>query len=179
MSSTETEADVAPDEPDTQAPEADPRPFRERVAEGGAQVIAFKLGGELHACDVRLVAEVVARRAVHRLPDMPPRLLGVLRLRDELIPVLDVAPLLEMALEETERPAVLVVPFGEARIGVAADAADEVVSVPAEAFRPAPHTGAERDAYVVGLARLEGRLVNLIDLAEILRAQATPNGEER
>lgn len=169
MSSTETETPA----------ETDTRPFRERVADGGAQVIAFRLGGELHACDITLVEEVVTRRRVHPLPDMPPRLLGVLRLREELIPVLDLSPLLDMSLGEGERPAVLVVPFGESRIGVAADAADEVMTVPAEAFRPAPHTGGDRDHYVVGLARLEGRLVNLIDLAEMLRAQATLNGDER
>ncbi|HKP76832.1 MAG TPA: hypothetical protein VJT67_14980 [Longimicrobiaceae bacterium] len=36
------------------------RPFRERVAEDEAQVIAFQLGGELHACDIHLVEEVHA-----------------------------------------------------------------------------------------------------------------------
>ena len=148
------------------------RPFRERVAEDEAQVIAFRLGGELHACDIQLVEEVVTRRRIHRLPDMPPRLLGMLRLRGELVPVLDVAPLLDLALG-TEPPAILVVALGESRLGVAVDAAQDVVALTPADYRPAPHTGGERDEYVVGVARVDGRLVSLIDLAEMLREVTT------
>ncbi len=159
-------------------PASDALPFRERVGREEVQGIAFRLGGELHACDVALVEEVVTRRAVHRLPDMPPRLLGMLRLRGELVPVLDLAPLLELKLE-AERPAILVVAFGEARVGVATDAAEEVLPFAAEGVIAPPHTGGERDHYVLGLARVEGRLVNLIDLAEMLRSQATLSGDDR
>ncbi len=147
------------------------RPFRERVAEDEAQVIAFRLGGELHACDVQLVEEVVTKRKVHRLPDMPPRLLGMLRLRGELVPVVDVAPLLELRLE-AEQPAILVMAVGDVRVGVAVDAAHEVVTLSPAEYRPAPLTGAERDQFVVGVARVEGKLVSLLDLGEMLREQA-------
>jgi len=144
------------------------RPFRERVAEDEAQVIAFHLGGELHACDIQLVEEVVTRRRVHRLPDMPPRLMGMLRLRGELVPVLDVAPLLDLELR-AEQPAILVVGMGEARLGVAVDAAQDVVALTPADYRPAPLTGGDRDQFVVGVARLDGKLVSLVDLAEMLR----------
>jgi purine-binding chemotaxis protein CheW len=144
------------------------RPFRERVAEDEAQVIAFRLGGELHACDIQLVEEVVTRRRVHRLPDMPPRLMGMLRLRGELVPVLDVAPLLDLELR-AEQPAILVVGMGDARLGVAVDAAQDVVALTPADYRPAPLTGGDRDQFVVGVVRLDGKLVSLVDLAEMLR----------
>lgn len=146
------------------------RPFRERVAEDEAQVIAFRIGGEVHACDIQLVEEVVTRRRVHPLPDMPPRLLGMLRLRGDLVPVLDVAPLLELELQ-AEVPAILVVAVGDSRLGVAVDATHEVVSLSPADYRPAPHGGADRDRYVAGVARVNGALVNLVDLAEMLREQ--------
>jgi purine-binding chemotaxis protein CheW len=135
----------------------------------GAQAVAFRLGGELHGCDIRLVEEVVVKRDIHPLPDMPPHLLGVLMLRGEMVPVMDVAPALGLALDRTRAPAILVVGMGEARVGVAAETVSEVLEVPADAIRPAPHTGGDRDAYVLGVARLGIGLVNLIDLAEILR----------
>jgi chemotaxis signal transduction protein len=147
------------------------RPFRERVAEDEAQVIAFRIGGELHACDVQLVEEVVTKRRVHPLPDMPPRLLGVLRLRGELVPVVDVAPLLDLRLE-AEQPAILVTVMGDVRVGVAVDAAHEVVTLSPAEYRPAPLSGGERDQFVAGLARIDGKLVNLLDLGEMLRDQA-------
>jgi purine-binding chemotaxis protein CheW len=146
------------------------RPFRERVAEDEAQVIAFRIGGEMHACDVQLVEEIVTKRKVHRLPDMPPRLLGMLRLRGELVPVVDVAPLLDLRLT-AQQPAILVARVGEVRVGVAVDAAEEVVTLTPAEYRPAPLTGAERDQFVVGVARIDGALVSLLDLGELLREQ--------
>jgi purine-binding chemotaxis protein CheW len=144
--------------------------FRDRVERGDAvQVVAFHLGGELHGCDISLVEEVLKRARVHPLPDMPPEMPGVVLLRGELLPVLDVAPALGLAAAGDERRALLVVGVGEVRFGVLADRLDEVREIAAEALRPAPYTGSERDRYVVAVARLEGGLVNLIDLAEILR----------
>lgn len=158
--------------PDANAPAAG-LDFRALLDGGrGARAVAFRLGGELHGCDIRLVEEVVTRRAVHPLPDVPSHVLGMLLLRGEMVPVLDVAPALGLALG-APAPAVLVVGMGDARVGVAAEAVHEVLEVPADAVRPAPHTGGDRDAYVVGVARLEIGLVNLIDLAEILRERTT------
>ena len=155
--------------------------FRALLArEEGAQVVAFRLGGELHGCDIRLVEEVVTRRPIHPLPDVPPHLLGVLMLRGEMVPVTDVAPALGLALQGGKTPPILVLTLGEGRLGVAVDAVHEVLEVPAECVRPAPHTGGDRDAYVVCVARLPGDgLVTLIDLAEILSERTTLDNAER
>lgn len=151
--------------------------FRERAAAGeGVQVIAFRIGGELQACDILLVQEVVTKSAIHPLPDMPEHLLGVLRLRGELVPVLDVAPALELKLE-AGRHAVLVTEVEGGRVGVAAEAVHEVMTVPPGAFREAPLAGG--GGYLVGVARVDAQLVNLIDLAEILRDQATLSHGEK
>lgn len=161
--------------PDASAPAAHPElDFRALLERGeGAQAVAFRLGGELHGCDIRLVEEVVTKRQIHPLPDVPPHLLGMLLLRGEMVPVMDIAPALGLALAAGKAPSILVIGIGDARIGVAAEAVHEVLEVPGDAIRPAPHTGGDRDAYVLGVARLEIGLVNLIDLAEILRERTT------
>ncbi len=147
--------------------------FRALLARGeGAQVVAFRMGGELHGCDIRLVEEVVTRQRIHPLPDVPPHLLGMILLRGEMVPVVDVSAALGLSLSPGGARPILVTGLGGARVGVAADAVHEVMEVPAEALRPAPHAG-DRDAYVVGVARLAPGLVTLIDLAELLRERTT------
>jgi chemotaxis signal transduction protein len=154
--------------------------FRTLIDRGeGAQAVVFRLGGELHGCDIRLVEEVVTKRTIQPLPDMPPTLLGVLMLRGEMVPVMDVSAALSVTLDAARTPSILVVTMGEGRVGVAVDAVHEVVDVPAECVRPAPHTGGDRDAYVVCVARMEDRLVTLIDLAEILGERTTLDSAER
>ncbi|HEU0301032.1 MAG TPA: chemotaxis protein CheW [Longimicrobium sp.] len=145
----------------------------------GAQAVAFRLGGELHGCDIRLVEEVVTKRTIHPLPDVPPHVLGVLMLRGEMVPVMDVSAALGLALARDRPPAILVVGMGGGRVGVAVESVHEVLEVPADSVRPAPHTGGDRDAYVVGVARLDAGLVNLIDLAEILRERTTLDNAEQ
>jgi purine-binding chemotaxis protein CheW len=152
------------------APSAHERGFRARIAADLAvQAIAFEIAGEMHACDVLLVEEVVTRLRIHPLPDMPPRLLGVVRLRGDLVPVIDVAPLLSLALGAGP-PNVLVVESEGLRVGVAADFVHDVITLPPGSYRAAP--GA--DAFVAAVARVEGRLYTLVDLAEILREQTLP-----
>ena len=79
----------------------------------------------------------------------------MLLLRGEMVPVMDVAPALGLALPDGGAAGHPGVGMGEARIGVAAEAVHEVLDVPADSIRPAPHTGGDRDAYVLGVARLE------------------------
>jgi purine-binding chemotaxis protein CheW len=149
-------------------------PFRERItAIAGAQVISFTMGGEVFACDVMLVQEVVTRRQVHPLPDMPPRLLGMIRLREELVPVIDVAPMLDLRLADASHRTLLIVESEDRWMGVATDGVSEVLHLSATAFRPAAVSGRDRDEYVLGVTRVEGMVVTLIDLAEMLRDQTT------
>lgn len=130
--------------------------------------VVFRIGRELHACDVRLVEEVVTGQRVYPLPDVPRPLLGVVRLRGALVPVLDLAPGMGLRLEETATPDVLVLDAGERRIGVAVDEAREVTAFPASAVRPAPSRGAEQEENVLGVARAGDALVTILDLAAVL-----------
>lgn len=161
------------------APASAAEGFRRRIERGGSvQVVAFHLGGELHGCDIALVEEVVTRQRIHPLPDVPPEMLGVILLRGEMLPVLDLGPALGVPASREDRRAVLVVGLGGSRAGVAVDRMEEVLDVPADSVRPAPHTGGDRDPFVAGVARLDAGLVNLIDLAELLRERTTPERRE-
>jgi purine-binding chemotaxis protein CheW len=145
--------------------------FRERIAADlPVQAIAFQIAGEMHACDVLLVEEVVTKHRIHPLPDMPPRLLGVIRLRGDLVPVIDVAPLLALSLAPDVAPSVLVVESEGLRVGLAADFVHDVIALPPGSYHPAPGG----DAFVAAVARVDGTLYTLLDLAEILREQTTP-----
>lgn len=134
--------------------------------EAWVRMVVFRLGGELHACDVRRVEEVVEGARVHPLPDIPPPVLGVIRLRGALLPVLDVAPALGLRLEAGGAPAVLVVERGDDRVGVAVDEVREVATLPASAIQAAPLR--EDEEHVTGVARLGGMLVALLDLAQLI-----------
>lgn len=136
------------------------------------KVVAFVLGGELHALPVGAVDEVVERAEIHPLPRSARSLLGILRLRGELMPVFDVAPALGLELRAGAESVVVVVrtPAGAA-FGIAADAADEVLTL-AELYPP-PAGGGEIDRILKGVGRAAGRLVTVLDPAGLAQGHST------
>lgn len=145
--------------------------WRERVAANdGVQLLHFALGQGSYACDVDLVEEVVFHARVHPLPDMPPALLGVLRTRGELIPVLDVSSSLAEQ-RGSGGAATLIVELDSHRVGVAVDDVHDVIHVAAGALRPPPVPDAHTP--VVAVAPQPGGVITIVDLAEMLRDRTT------
>jgi chemotaxis signal transduction protein len=139
----------------------------------GVRVVVAELGGELHGFEIGLVEEVVAHATIHPLPDVPASVLGVTFLRGEPIPVIDISDALGLARLVPAGGALLIVGLGRTRAAIAVDRPGEVREIPAEAVLAAPHGQGERERYLLGVARLDEGLVNLIDLAELLRERAT------
>jgi purine-binding chemotaxis protein CheW len=144
------------------------------AAGGGAaeRVVSFLLGGELHALPVAAVEEVVEGAVIHPLPRAGRSLLGILRLRGELLPVFDLAPLLGLALRpEAERVVLVVRRAGGGAFGIAADAADELLTL--SALYPAPAASPEVDRLLRGIGRASGRLVTVLDPEAIVQGHST------
>jgi purine-binding chemotaxis protein CheW len=139
------------------------------VPEGapGIRVVTFRIGGEVHGVAVEEVEEVVEDAQIHALPRGGRALLGILRLRGELIPVFDLAPALGLAPQQAAGRMVLVLRGAEhGPFGVAADGAEEVITL-GELF-PAPAGGGELERLLRGVGREGGKLVTVLDPAGIV-----------
>lgn len=135
------------------------------MGERELEMLVFLVAGERVAVELAAVEEVVLPERLHPLPDTPPELIGMLRLRGELIPVIDLA--VAFALPATSAAAeVVLLRCGERCVGVAVEALAGVASYPAAAVRPSPW---ERHAEpVLGVAGSGASLVTVIDPQRIL-----------
>ncbi|MDQ3557099.1 MAG: chemotaxis protein CheW [Gemmatimonadota bacterium] len=132
------------------------------------RVIAFWLGGERFALALDQVEEVLTPRRVHPLPDPHPPLAGIVPLRGEMLPVLDVAPLLGLPPRPHADGDVIAVGWGAARVGVIVDGVPDALSIPAGALRPPLAAGAAPPAWLLGVARIGDELVTLLDVQALL-----------
>lgn len=154
-------------------------PLRERLVTGEPlQLVALRLAGELYACDVMAVEEVVTGERIHRLPDMPVEVLGVLSLRGSLIPVVDLASRLGLKPITVAVPSILVLRTGSVRIGVAAEDVSEVLAVEPAQVRAAPGSARDRETYILGVARMGDVILSLIDPVEILAEDTRSTTQE-
>lgn len=148
-----------------------PQRFRDRTRArvGSAELLVFRVAGELFAVELSAVEEAMDCPASHALPEMPPSMLGVFMLRQA--PVALYAPNSLLGLEPHESQTVLVFRPGAGgrRTALAIDDVDDVLVLDLATLRDAPGTDAA-DGILVGVARRGRDLVGVLDAEALLAA---------
>jgi purine-binding chemotaxis protein CheW len=147
-------------------------PAREekKAIEAQEHLVTFYLAKEEYAVDVRLVQEIIRVTEITPVPRAPASIKGVINLRGRIIPVVDLRTRLSLGQVEATRLArVVVVKLRERLVGLLVDGVSQVLKVPISTIEPAPEEVVEIDAnYIRGVAKLEKRLIILVDLPKIL-----------
>jgi len=143
----------------------------------------FEVGGRPIAIDVAQLREVVRFRAATPLPGAPTQIEGVIDLRGTLVPVVDLGRLLGgERLCPGPRSRIAVAEIDGLAIGLAVDAALEILSVEATALGDPPalavHSGCEATRAIVrrpGASPLA--ILSLEHVVETLYRAALPTAE--
>jgi purine-binding chemotaxis protein CheW len=139
----------------------------EATTEG--MVVTFGLDGETFAVSVDCVDEIIDPLPVTRVPSADPFAPGLVNVRGQILPVLDLRRRLGMASAETttaSRVLVLDVAVGDehTKVAVPADSVDEIVETDPEEIEAAPRLGLRYPPeYIRGVAKKDGALVIIIN----------------
>ena len=132
------------------------------------QFLTFRLGAEVYAIDVASTREVIDFANITPLPKTPEWIRGVVNLRGNVIPVLDLKLRLGIGVtERTKNTCILILELlleGEPLVlGIVADAVQEVLEIDAAQIAPPPRPTAKAStAYIRGMGRrAEGMLIIL------------------
>jgi len=171
-------APKAPEEPASRSHNisffAAPAREEKKVVEATEHLVTFFLADEEYAVDVRLVQEIIRVSEITQIPRAPAFIKGVINLRGRIIPVVDLKRKLNLGdVEETRQARIVVVKIRERLLGLLVDGASQVLKVPVSTIEPPPEEVVEIDAnYIRGVAKLEKRLIILMDLQKILASEA-------
>ena len=143
------------------------------VRQAERQLVVFEMGGESYAVEIGVVREIIRMQQITRVPSVSSSLEGVINLRGKLIAVVDLRKRLGIeAAEETRESRIIVIDVEGEDMGAMVDAVTEVIRLPANAVESQTELVAAADAqYVEGIAKLEERLVVLLDVKRILAAE--------
>jgi purine-binding chemotaxis protein CheW len=141
-----------------------------------AQYLTFKLDQELYALEIGKVREVLEFSSVTRVPRMPEFMRGVINLRGNVVPVVDLK--LKLGLPATERTIDTCVVIAEVQVdgeatvlGALADSVQEVVELESDQMSPAPHVGTRITADCIrGMGRQDDHFLMLLDIDHVLSA---------
>ncbi|WP_291270727.1 chemotaxis protein CheW [Geothrix sp.] len=145
--------------------------FEEEAEADGRPFVTFRLGVESFGIALQQVEEIVELPAVTKVPDAPDYVLGVICLRDQVMPLIDLSEILSIQQGDTERKRDMVVllSFGSARIGVVVDEIQEILRVQDGQTLPPPQTLSEAEReHLEGILLLPGRMVSLINVLKII-----------
>lgn len=137
------------------------------------QLVVFRLAEELYGLDIGMVQEIMTWHPVTRVPRTPHFVEGILNLRGQIIPVIDLRKRFGIANADVAQGTRIVVAEIEGLVvGLVVDGVSEVLRVPADRIEPpSPVLASVDTAFIRGVAKMDERLIVLLDANRILAQQ--------
>jgi purine-binding chemotaxis protein CheW len=146
-----------------------------------SQFVTFGVGGEEFAVPILAVREIIRWVAPTPIPCSPPGVDGVINLRGEIIPVARMNT--RLGLDETEHldpedRRIVVLDLPGHNVGFLVDNVRRVVSIKNDQVSPPPRMGSAVSNDLAGVAKLDDRLVMIIDPARLMTGDITQAVEQ-
>ena len=135
-------------------------------------VVIFRLADEFYALDIQAVQEIVRMQTITSIPGSDVWVEGITNLRGRVVPVIDLRKRCGVdAGEYTAETRIVVVSSTTGMVGLIVDAVSEVMRIPGDQVeQPSAIVSVPENTYLRGIAKLEDRLVSLMDLDGVLPA---------
>jgi len=132
--------------------------------------LTFRLGDEDYALEIRYVTEIVGMQKITEVPDMPGYVKGVVNLRGQVIPVIDMRLRFNMADRKyDERTCIIVINLSSRQVGLVVDTVNEVRSIDEGHVSPPPKgAGTSCAQYIKGLGKVGEEVKILLDANRLL-----------
>ncbi|PKM80180.1 MAG: chemotaxis protein CheW [Firmicutes bacterium HGW-Firmicutes-14] len=134
------------------------------------QFVVFKLGNEEYGVPITQVKEINRLTSPTKVPRSPVFVEGIINLRGQIIPIVDMKKRFDLPLTEyTGDARIIVVQLGNHTFGVQVDSVSEVLRINSSDIEPAPQIVCSIDSrYITGVAKVGDRLLILLDLDKLL-----------
>lgn len=141
------------------------------AVEESKQLVIFKLGDEEFGVDILQVREIEKLgQQITRVPKSPAFVEGVINLRGEIVPIVDLRKRFGLVVRQTGNEArIIIVDISDGQVGMIVDSVVEVIRLNVSAIENAPPITRGVDAYFLsGVAKINERLIILLNLERAL-----------
>jgi purine-binding chemotaxis protein CheW len=140
----------------------------------GMRFLSFTVDNENYCMDILKVKELMGMTAITPLPRTPPFIRGVINLRGQIIPIVDLRVKFGLPFQEySKRTCIIVVEviYEEENIlmGLVVDTIQEVVSIPEDKMTKIPYINAKiKSEYIKGIADTPEGMKIVLDVLKVL-----------
>lgn len=137
------------------------------------QFVIFRVGKENYGINVMEVNEIITLNNldITEIPKSPDYVLGVVNLRGNIIPLIDLRKKLGIAIEANDNEVAVIVEVKEKIMGIVVDGVNSVTAIPVEEIKKSPNFGSRlKTDFIKGLGKHEEKLVIIVDIDKVLTA---------
>jgi purine-binding chemotaxis protein CheW len=144
-----------------------------KAMETEMKAIVFQIKDEEYGVDVHQVRSIERLQEITRVPRTPVFVKGVINLRGVVTPVIDLRSRFDLEeTKATDETRIIIVNANDLEVGMIVDSANDVIDVPSDSVEQAPKVVGGIDAeYLDGVAKLEKRLLILLNLEKVLNPE--------
>ena len=134
------------------------------------QLVSFKLDNVEYGVNIMVVDEILRYPQITRVPNTPDFIKGVINLRGNVIPVIDVRKRFGLSKTKvSDLTRIIVVEIEEKYVGLLVDNVHQVVRMsPSEIDPPSSLLEGVSEDFISGIGRLKDRLIVIIKIGYIL-----------
>ncbi|WP_010284515.1 chemotaxis protein CheW [Bacillus timonensis] len=131
------------------------------------KVVVFSTSNEEFGIPVLNVISIERAQQLNAVPLMPSYMLGVLTIREELIPIVDAGLILfNKTTNHTDKTKIIVTKTDTVSVGLLVDDAKEIIDIPTNQLKQLSLTY-QLSPYITGVVTLENRMITLLDPSKL------------
>lgn len=140
---------------------------------GAGEYLTFTLGTEDYGLEILKVQEIRGYDSVTQIVNTPSFIKGVVKLRGEIVPIVDLRIKLNLSnVEYNEFTVVIILNLSNRIIGIVVDGVSDVIALIDEQIRHVPSLVSTIDTkHIVGLATIEEQMLILVDIEQLMNSQ--------
>lgn len=134
-----------------------------------SKYLSFEVNREIYAIEILDVKEIIAMMKFTEVPKMPKFVKGVINLRGQIIPIIDMRLKFEMEeLDYNERTSIIIGIIDEDFVGFVVDRTADVLNINPEEMSPPPKFGTAIDTqFLKSMAKTQNTVVMVVDIKKI------------
>jgi purine-binding chemotaxis protein CheW len=138
------------------------------------QLVGFRLDNEDYAIAITKIQEIILMKPITRIPQVPDFIEGLINLRGSVIPIINLRKRFGLAPRDVDdETRTIVVNIHDKTVGCIVDAVTQVMRINRDQIQPPPLSVlAVAHQYISGLARLEDRLLIILDIDRLFDEQS-------
>lgn len=134
------------------------------------QYVVFKLNDESYGLLIEYVETIEKFTEITRVPNAPYYISGVINLRGEVIPVVDLRKRFQLNnINISDENRIIVLAFEEINVGILVDSCSEVVTLDSNQIDKAYDlVSSFEDDYIQGIGKFNDRMIIIVDIPKLL-----------